>query len=335
MSEILIETSRGELVENIVRGDVAVVGKEGQLIAHLGNPQYFTYMRSTAKPLQASAAVESGAIDFFGINEDELAIMCGSHIGDDYHVLVLESILNKIGLDENSLTLGADLSFSNELKFKRIAENVAPRKLYNNCSGKHAAMLTICRYMGWDYSAYQHPDHPVQILIKKTVAAYAQVPVEELVIGVDGCGVPVFAMPLSKMALAYHYLANSHKLPSKRKEAARRITSAMVAYPQMVAGYGHFCTELMRATAGRIIGKLGADGVYCAAVINGDIAISLKIEDGNGIMLAPAMMRILNQLDLLNKSEQAKLAKFEIIDNYNCQNDKVGETRAIFELIKE
>jgi L-asparaginase II len=196
-------------------------------------------------------------------------------------------------------------------------------------------MLTLCRHMGWEHSAYQRPDHPAQVLIRQSVAAYAEIAPEAIIIGVDGCGVPVFAMPLINMAVAYHNLANPDKLPPKRQEAARRITTAMGAYPQMIAGDGHFCTELIRATKGRIIGKLGADGVYCAAVINGDIAIALKIEDGNAAMLPPAMMRVFDQLKLLDKTEAAQLARFAVLDNINCQNDKVGETSAVFDLAWE
>jgi L-asparaginase II len=135
--------------------------------------------------------------------------------------------------------------------------------------------------------------------------------------------------------VAYHNLADLQHLPPKRAAAASKIIAAMIHYPQMVAGYGHFCTELMTATAGRIIGKLGADGVYCAAVLDGNIAISLKIEDGNTALLPVAMMRILNRLDLLTALESERLAKFAVFDNYNCQNDKVGETKAIFDLVED
>ncbi len=334
MSEIIIETTRGPLVENIIRGNIAVVGRDGKPIAYLGDPDYLTYMRSAAKPLQTSAALECGAIDHFGISEAELAVMCGSHMGDDYHVETLQAILDKLSLDETALTLGADLSFSEALRLKRIAEGVQPRKIYNNCSGKHACMLAICQYMGWDITDYQRPTHPVQVLIRQTVAGYAGIAPEDIIIGVDGCGVPVFALPLSRMAFAYHQLANPTALDGVREQAARRIISAIAAYPQMIAAFGCFCTDLITATKGRIIGKLGADGVYCAAVHNEDIAIAVKIEDGNGAMLAPTVISVLMQMDLLSKVEQQQLNKFSYFDNINCQNDKVGETRAVFQLVR-
>jgi L-asparaginase II len=330
----MIEVTRGPLTENIIRGHLAVVGAGEKSLAHLGNPEYLTYMRSTAKPLQASAAVECGAIDFFNISEDELAIMCGSHTGDDYHVAALESILAKIGLSEANYTLGVDYSLAMELKLKRIAEHTPPRKIYNNCSGKHSCMLTLCRYMGWDYQAYQAPEHPVQQLIKATVAGYTEVAPESIIVGVDGCGVPVFALPLSHMARAYFNLAHPERLFEPRRAAARRLTAAMTAYPQMVAGYGQFCTELMRATGGRLIAKLGADGVYCVAELSGDVAFALKIEDGNTSLLPLAVMRVLSELDLLSAAETDDLAAFSRLDNLNCQKDKVGEARAVFQLVR-
>lgn len=335
MAEILVEVSRGSLTENIIRGHIAVVDRAGDTLFKAGDPQYVSYMRSAAKPLQASAVLEAGAIDAFGISERELAVMCGSHIGDDEHVEAVQGILDKLGLDESALTLGPDLSLSRKLREQRIATGVAPRKIYNNCSGKHSAMLALCRHMGWDIRDYHLPAHPAQRLILHTVAAYAGVPPEEIIIGVDGCGVPVFAMPLSHMALAFCRLTNPELLPEARAAAARRITAAIAAYPRMIAGENQFCSELIAATDGRIIGKLGADGVYCAAPLAGGLGIALKVEDGNGAVLAPVMMRLLSELDLLTAAEAERLSRFSRYDNINCKQEKVGETRAVFHLGRE
>ena len=332
MSEVLLEVTRGALAENLLRGNIAVLGRDGQLLAWAGDPDYVSYLRSAAKPLQASAAVEAGAIDYFGITQEELAVMCGSHIGADYHVRAVESILNKIGLTEEAFTLGPDLSLSKTLREQRLIEQTVPRKIFNNCSGKHSCMLALCRYFGYDYSAYQKLDHPVQRLILATVAGYANLPEQEIIVGVDGCGVPVFAMPLRHMALAYLNLCNPEQLIGERAAAARLITAAMGAHPEMIAGHGHFCTELMKATQGRIIGKLGADGVYCCAPVGGGIALALKMEDGNVQALAPVMISALTQLELLKPEEQQALSSFALFDNYNCQHDRVGQWRPVFTL---
>ncbi len=332
MSEILMEVTRGPLAENLLRGHLAVLGENGRLQAFCGDPDYVSYLRSAAKPLQASAAVEAGVIAHYGISQEELAVMCGSHLGEDVHVRAVTSILHKIGLTEADLTLGPELSLSKDLREQRLADHLPPRKIYNNCSGKHSCMLALCQYYGYDYGAYQRLEHPVQQLILQTLAAYADYPAERIIIGVDGCGVPVFALPLRQMALAYYRLCNPENLPPARAGAARLITAAMARHPEMVAGTGRFCTELMRATQGRIIGKLGADGVYCCAPQGGKTAIALKMEDGSGQALAPVMVSALTQLGLLTAGEQQALKAFAAIDNYNCQGERVGQWRPVFTL---
>ncbi|MEG1997705.1 MAG: asparaginase, partial [Clostridiales bacterium] len=259
------------------------------------------------------------------------ALMCGSHLGEDFHLRTVLSILAKIGLQESDLTLGADLSLSKALREQRLADHVAPRKAYNNCSGKHACMLTICQFKSWPYDAYQEPIHPVQRLIFTTVAEYAGLAQEDIVIGVDGCGVPVFGMPLLNMAKAYHKLVHPELLSAARGAAAVRLTAAMGKYPQMVSGTGQFCTELMRVTKGRIIGKLGADGVYCSAVLNGP-SLALKIEDGNVAVIPLVMVTALQQLGWLKKNELQELAHFTVMNNINCQKDQVGRSKAVFQL---
>ncbi|MCR4962757.1 MAG: asparaginase [Firmicutes bacterium] len=329
--EKLVEITRGVLSEKTIRGSIVVLDEQGEIERDLGDVHFLTYMRSAAKPLQATPAVESGAVDAFGIDGRELAVMCGSHIGEEEHVAAVLSILRKLGLKEEDLTLGADLSLSRALREQRLAEGIASRKAFNNCSGKHACMLALCRFYGWPTAAYQAPQHPVQQLILSVVAEYAQLPKEDIIVGVDGCGVPVFGMPLSHMAKAYYRLAHPQTLPERRGQAAARITRAMGAYPTMVAGRGRFCSELMRVTQGRIIGKLGADGIYCSAVLNGP-ALALKVEDGNMEVLPLIMVTALRQLGWLKAEEAAALAHFAAMDNINCQNEKVGEAKAVFSL---
>lgn len=333
MSNVVAQTTRGPLAENLIRGHLAVVDGEGGVRAAVGDPDYLTYMRSAAKPLQASAAVESGAADHFCFTQAELAIMCGSHLGADYQAAAVLSVLDKLGLSENDLTLGPELSMSKSLREQRILSQIAPRRIFNNCSGKHSCMLALCRHMGWETAGYQQPEHPAQLLIKSVVAAYCQYPANEIVVGVDGCGVPVFGLPLRQMAVAYRNLTSPERhLPPERAQAARRIINAMTAAPEMVAGWKHFCTELIAATQGRIIGKLGADGVYCCGLRDGELGLALKIESGDGAALAPVMLRALSQLGLLRREEEQALAHFAARDLRNWQQDVVGRLEAVFEL---
>jgi len=335
MSELLIQVSRGPVIENLIRGDIAVVDENGALSAYVGDPEKISFLRSAAKPLQTSVGIESGAVDAYDIPEDSIAVMCGSHIGEEYHVAAIQKILDRIGLTEDDFTLGPVLSMSHHLELIRLKNHIPARKIYNNCSGKHSCMLAVCRHFGWDYAAYQEKDHPVQQRILETVAEYCEMKKDEILIGVDGCGVPVFAMPLVNMAKAYLNLCNPlDRLPENKAKAAVRITEAMSQYPEMVAGNGQFCTELIRATHGRIIGKLGADGIYCCAPVNGRIAFSVKIEDGNMQALSIVVMEVLKQLELISVEEYDALHHFSHRDNFNCQHDKVGEWKPVFQLQK-
>lgn len=333
MQDILLEINRGPLVENVLRGSLLVVNGRGEVIASKGEPDYVTYMRSAAKPLQASAAVEASVIDHFQISQDSLAVMCGSHTGEPFHVAAVQAVLDKLGLTEETFTLGPALSIDDEIFHQQLRDHVEPRKIYNNCSGKHSCMLAMCSYFGWDIRAYQAPEHPVQQLIRKTVAEYCHLQPEQLILGVDGCGVPVFGMPLYHMALSYLDLCNpeSH-LEAPRAAAAARITDAMAAHPEMVGGSSVFCTALIRATKGRLIGKVGAEGVYCCGVRGQELAMAMKIEAGIGLAIPVAMMQLLKELDLLTRAEQEELAPFSTRWNYNCQKDRVGQWRPVFTL---
>jgi len=332
MSEILVKVSRGPLVENIIRGNIVVLDPSGHLLAHCGDAQKVCYMRSAAKPLQAASAVERGIMEAFSVTPEELAVMCGSHNGEDFHVRVIASILQKIGLDESYLQCGTDYSINQAIREKRIGMGIEKRSIYNNCSGKHAAMLALCVKEGFDVRKYYLPEHPVQQIILHGISEYTGIAEEDIVIGVDGCGVPVFGLPLYNMALSYMRLANPCLLPEHKQAAASRITAAMTSYPLMVAGTGDFCTSLMEVTHGRIIGKMGADGVFCSAVKNGDVALAVKIEDGNMTALAPVVLRTYLSLGAITEREYQSLKHFAVREVFNCLGEKVGEIKADFSL---
>lgn len=333
MSEVLLHIDRGSLTENIIRGDIAVVGQHGHLIAGCGDNQKLAYMRSAAKPIQALVGVKAGVLEAYDINQGELAIFCASHNGQPFHVAAVRSVLTKIGLSEQNLLCGAAYSLNPHIRAKMIEEGLAKSPLFNNCSGKHVLMLAACQKMGWGIEDYYLPEHPLQQAILAKVAFYADLDQEQITIGVDGCGVPVFAMPLINMAKSYATLINQQILPPAEAAAAKKIIDAMAAYPHMIAGSGEFCTVLMQVTKGRIIGKKGSDGVYCSACVGGP-AIAVKIEDGNMRALAPVMMNIYKQLQLLTKEEEQALSSFVSWDNINCRGQVVGSTKTVFSLRK-
>ncbi len=329
--EPLVAMWRGDVAENVFRGSIAVVDQQGRLIAACGDPHYLTYMRSCAKPLQAAAVLEKGVGATFHLEQREIAVLCGSHNGEDFHVEAVASILHKLGLGEENLLCGVDHSYNAQRREWMLAQGWPKRSIFNNCSGKHSAMLALAVQEGWDLDTYYQPDHPVQRWIHQRVAAYAGLTPAQVLIGVDGCGVPVFAMPLSRMALAYSRLLSHHGLTEAQSQAAAAVVAAMAAYPQMVAGTGEFCTALNGAGEGRWVGKKGSDGVYCFAVQGGP-ALAVKVEDGNMRVLPLVVMAALAQLDLLTPAQSQQLASFTQWENRNVRGELVGQAQILFQL---
>ena len=332
MPEILVRSSRNMIIENMYRGSVVMIGAGGRIKAYCGDSHQMTYLRSAAKPLMTTALLESGAAQAFGLSEAELAVTCGSHIGAPEHVEAVLGILNKLGLKEDDLALGADLSLNVKLREQRLADHVEPRKAFHNCSGKHAGMLALCLHMGWDTAEYQAKEHPVQQMLLSTVADLCGLAPGDIMLGVDGCGVPVHGMPLYHMALGYYNLCNSNQLADARGKAAKDVLAAMSEHPSMVSGDGQFCTELMRSTEGRVIGKLGADGIYCTAEREGGWAMAIKIEDGNVAAIPAVVIRAFRQMNILAEGEHQSLRHFAVREILNCHGEKVGETKAAFHM---
>ncbi|MCL1816177.1 MAG: asparaginase [Clostridiales bacterium] len=332
MSEILVRSNRDIVIENLYRGSVVMIGAEGRIKAYCGDSYQMTYMRSTAKPIMATALIESGAAQAFGLSPAELAVACSSHIGAKEHAEAVLSILDKIGLQEDDLSLAADLSLQTKLREQRLAEHVPPRKVYHNCSGKHVAMLALCRHNGWDIANYYAKDHPVQVMLLHTVADFCGLSPGDIFLGIDGCGVPVYGLPLYNMAIGFYNLCNSAQQAGARKKAAKAVLDAMAAYPDMVAGEGQFCTELIRTTQGRIIGKIGADGVYCAAEREGGWAMAIKVEDGSIPVIPAVLIRAFRQMNILSEEEHQSLRHYAVRDILDCHGQRVGEIKAAFHM---
>ena len=334
MSEIVVKVTRGSLVESIHRADIAVVNSRGKLLYSLGNPYKLTYMRSAAKPIQTLNVILSGAAEKFSFTDREISIMCASHYGEDFHRETVSSILKKIGLGIEDLLCGSTISLNKEYAQRLLWDHVEINPSYTDCSGKHCGILSVCVLKGYDISGYNLLEHPVQKEIKKIICKVCSVKEDNIVMGIDGCTVPIFGMSLYNMALGFCRMANSGVLEEKYKSAADRVFKAMTTAPEMVAGTGGFCTELMKNTGGRLIGKLGAEGVYCIGVKDMDLGIAIKIEDGSTRALWPTAVKCLEDLKVLGEGEKIILSKFKVKDNTNNIKDKVGEIFPDFHLNK-
>ena len=329
MTSALVHVLRGRLLESIHYGHIAVVDTRGRSVAVVGNEKMVTYWRSAAKPFQAMAVIMSGSADRYNLSEQELAVMASSHSGELIHTDTVRGILEKLDLDENALLCGIHPPYHQRTRKLLYQSGGEPGRIHNNCSGKHAGILAICRQYNWDLHNYNDPDHPVQRLFLDIVAEVTDFPREQIHLGIDGCGVVVFALPLERMAYAYARLANPETLPAEYREAAKRIYVSMEDYPQMVAGSERFNSDLLGVTGNKLVAKTGAEGVFCLGVHKG-IGLALKISDGNSRALPPASIEALSQLGILSKTELAKLTRYHAPEVLNAHRNRVGRLEAAF-----
>jgi L-asparaginase II len=338
--EPLVEVRRGSITESRHRGHIAAVDAEGQIVAHVGAPETVTYLRSSAKPHQAVPLIASGAADRFGFTDEEIAVACASHNGEPIHTAAVASMLGKIGLPASALKCGTHEPFGHEIAQAQRERGERPNVLQNNCSGKHTGMLALALHLGAPTEDYDQANNPAQLLIGRTIEQFSDVPMEDIAVGVDGCGVPVFGITVRAMALMYARLvAPPEEWDHETREACRRIVSAMTSYPEMVGGTKErLDTVMMRAADGRLISKVGAEGVYTVGVLPCErwprgLGLALKIEDGEDRRARPpAVIESLRQLGALTDAALEAVAPYATFPTYNHRGDTVGEVRASFKL---
>jgi L-asparaginase II len=326
--ELRVEATRGDLVESVHRVTVAVVDAGGRLLAAAGDPTLPAWWRSAAKPFQSMALVEDGVAAALGLDDAELALACGSHSSEPEHLAVVRRFLAKAGLSESDLACGTHVPLSPDVARAVTCGAATMTPSWSNCSGKHTGMLALARHHGWPLAGYHVAGHPVQERIIAEVSRWTDVPAADLRLGVDGCTVVCFALPVQAMALAYA------RLGASADGAPRRLAGAMMAQPMMVAGTGRLCTDLMTAWPGRIVAKVGADGIYCATLPTLGIGVALKVEDGDGRSSGLALLEVLDHaLSRLSPGHAAELRAVMPVQHghqpiRNTRNVVTGELRA-------
>lgn len=299
-SEVLVY--RGDVIESRHDISIAVVRSDGSRVASSGDEGLVAFWRSCAKPFQAVPSLVDGAADGIGLGAEELALACASHNGEPRHVDVARRMLERAGASEADLVCGPHASLDEPTAREMTQLGQRPTRLHNNCSGKHALMIAHAKHMRWGSDGYAEPAHPLQRSALDEVAAWTEMGAHAVPHATDGCGVPSFALPLSAMALAWARLgAAGAGRPVKgvspaSAAAMKRLVSAIVAHPFLVAGSRRLDTDLIEATRGKIVAKVGAEGVYCAAVPSLDIGIALKAEDGATRALSPALLGVLDKV---------------------------------------
>jgi L-asparaginase II len=289
-----------------------------------------TFLRSSAKPFQAIAVVESGAAKEFGFSSAEIAIIAGSHSGEDIHVDTVRSILEKAGLSEDNLQCGVQLplGISNSDNASKNIADYSP--IYHNCSGKHAGMLAMAKFKNLSLDDYLSVDHQVQHIITKTISELCLYPEEKIIIGIDGCSAPVHAMPLYNMAYGFARLVTPNTVPAAKAKSLSLVSMAMMDHPGMVGGIGRFDTVLPSTSGEKIIPKAGAEALECLALVDHHWGCAVKIADGSKRALFPVTVELLHKLGV--RGDDKELENFHRPILKNWRDIEIGRIEPGFEL---
>ena len=317
---------RNGTVESFHRVHAVLVQPSGKVVASFGRRDITVVYRSAAKPFQAIPLVEDGVVDHFGLEPPELALAAASHNGEPEHLAGVQEILRRVGCTEDDLGLGPLLPLGSEAAKALLRSGDTVRPIHNNCSGQHAAMLGLARINDWPLHSYLDADHPLQKRMLAEMARFTRMREKDLATMVDGCGMVAFGAPLQAMAVSFARLGEV----APGEDGPRRILNAMAGHPFMLGGTGRLCTRLVEVTGGRLVGKLGAEGVYGITLREEGLGLALKVEDGGIRAGDPAVIRALDELGLLSPAESEALDPFRRPEIRNSRGDVVGEIRGTF-----
>lgn len=331
METVLVKEYRADVMECAHSGHICIVNEEGKVEAYAGDPNYITFTRSSAKPLQAIPAIRAQLANYYHLTDQEIAIMTASHRGELEHQEILAGLLNKTGIGESRLVCASSYPLDEEARYSLIRSGSDKRKLYHNCAGKHLGLLAYSQMKGFPLEGYENPEHPVQQEVLNTIAYMSGLSKDEITLGTDGCGLPVFALPIHALATAYMKLACPDRIEDEAtRRAVETITKAMNSNPFMVAGSGRVDTILLQDE--NIVAKGGFKGVYCFGLKKERLGVTFKILDGSEEEWGYVAESILEQIGYKNRSTIERLREAYTKDLYNDEGQKVGRTETVFTL---
>ena len=325
---VLVEVTRGGAVESRHRGAFAVVDTEGRVVLSAGAVATPVFPRSTIKPIQALALLESGAADAFGLSDAELALACASHNGEPDQVATVTAWLGRLGLGAGDLECGGHAPKHAPSAEALAAAGQAADARHDNCSGKHAGFLTLARQLDAPTRGYIDFAHPVQQRILGVLEQMTGL--DDLTAqprGIDGCGIPTIALPLGNLALALARFGEPDDQPDRRQDACRRLLQAVANQPRMIAGTHRVDTAIAQALGTRCLAKAGAEGVHGAVLPDLGLGLALKIDDGAGRAAEVVLLRLLDRLQLLDGAPGKALAGYAPPAVTARDGRQVGEIR--------
>jgi L-asparaginase II len=329
---VLIDVLRGTVVESAHRGAVAAFDGDGKAVWEIGDTQRPVFPRSAVKAIQALPFVESGAADAYGFGDKELALACASHSGEPVHAELARTMLAKAGLDESALECGAHWPMDHDATVALARAGGVPSALHNNCSGKHAGFICTCCHTGIDHRGYVSAGHALQEMVRDAMEAVTGAAHDADHRGTDGCSIPTYAVPLRNFAIGFAKMASGRGLGPQRAKAAERLLRACMAESVLVSGTGRADAKLMQAAPGRIFVKVGAEGVYCAALPELGFGIALKCDDGAGraaeAMIAAVLAKLLRSDEALS-AELARQARPAIRSRIGVEVGALRPTEAL------
>ncbi len=325
---IVVEEVRGGSVENIHHGIICVINEEKNVIYEKGNIESHVFYRSAMKPIQAIPVFMTDIIEKYQLTPEEAALFTASQRGESYHQEALESLADKLGISEELLVCGASYPLNEEPKNQYLWDHKPKRKLLHNCAGKHLGFLAYAKEKGYEINNYYDPQHPLQQDILKLIINLSETPEDNINKGVDGCGAPVYGVPLKNMAISYlKFVATELIKDSQTEQAVIQIGQVMNMHPEIVASHNFICTALLEDS--NIIAKGGAQGVYCLALKEERISIALKVLSGSELVWPVLVARLLEKINYSNKETIARLLTVRSNTILNDSGNQIGETRVI------
>lgn len=325
---VVVEEYRGGKVENIHQGIICVINEKKEVVYEKGNIESHVYYRSAMKPIQAIPVFTTNIIEKYQLNQQEAALFTASQRGEKYHQEALERLIEKLGVSEELLVCGASYPLNDEPNEQYVWDHMPKRKLLHNCAGKHLGFLAYAREKGYELSNYDDLEHPLQQEILKQLVNLSETPIDNINKGVDGCGVPVYGVPLRNMAISYlKFVAPDLIGDEQTAQAVTKIGEVMNAHPEIVASHNFICTALLQDN--NIIAKGGAQGVYCLALKKERISIALKVLSGSELVWPVLVAEILEKLNYSNKETIARLLAIRSKAIMNDSGKPIGETRVI------